>query len=64
MMSALPSLIPNDRIELLKQEYTAPAMLEAMIERRPYSDTTTRKVVSIGPRADLKKGKPDESQTP
>jgi len=49
-MSTLPSLIPNDRRELLRQEHTAPAMLEAMIERRPYSDTVTRKQVSIGPK--------------
>lgn len=62
-MTTLPSLVPTDRMELVKQEHTAPATLEAMIERRPYSDTTTRRVVSIGPRADLKKGDLDESQT-
>lgn len=63
-MKTLPSLIPNDRMDLLRQEHTAPAMLEAMIQHRPYSDTTTRRQVSIGPRADLQKGDFDENQTP
>jgi hypothetical protein len=63
-MTTLPSLIRTERAELLKQEYTAPAMLEAMIQHRPYSDTTTRRVVSIGPRVDLWKKDLDENQTP
>lgn len=50
MKAGPPSLIRYERRELQKMETTAPAILEALAERRPYSDVVTQKVTVLGPR--------------
>lgn len=49
MKSGLPPLIRQDLVELRSAEATAGAVLEAMAERRPFSDVKSRKVTVIGP---------------
>lgn len=51
MKSGLPPLIRQDLIELREAEGTAAAVLEAMANRRPFSDVKSRKVTILGPRS-------------
>lgn len=49
MKSGLPPLIRQDLVGLRSAEATAGAVLEAMANRRPFSDVKSRKVTVIGP---------------